>query len=113
MAIPDPIFSCGDLGAILKSGLELSPHSVTIFLGMDCPYLSAADYQQAVAEARAGRAYISPAEDGGYVLLALPPRTPPGRNGPVRRHSSIKVLRVASVWGLEVNVLRSMRVCWV
>lgn len=41
VAIDDDIFNCGDLGAILKSGLSLAPHGVTVFLGMDCPYLTA------------------------------------------------------------------------
>lgn len=78
--IPDPLVSCGDLGAILASGLDLARgQDVAIFIGMDCPYLTRDDFQAAREAAAAGDAYLSPAEDGGYVLLALPASSPPGR----------------------------------
>jgi hypothetical protein len=44
----------------------------TLFIGSDCPELPAAEVSYALRAVRSGRAYIAPAQDGGYVLLGVP-----------------------------------------
>jgi 5-methylthioribose kinase len=45
-----------------------------LFVGADCPHLPAAEIRRAVDLATRGFAYIVPAVDGGYALLAIPPQ---------------------------------------
>ncbi len=50
----------------------LAGHSWAVIIGTDCPELSTADLQQALAWLEAGSdAVLGPAVDGGYYLLAL------------------------------------------
>ncbi len=50
--------------------------SSVIFVGADCPSIPLDLVATAVKKARSGVAYLVPAKDGGYVLLALPQMTP-------------------------------------
>ncbi len=64
----------GDLGARMLhaavTALAITPH--VIMIGADCPALTAADLQRvAAALASDFDAVLIPAEDGGYVLIAL------------------------------------------
>jgi len=52
-------------------------YSSITFVGSDCPHLSRSELARGVREAAAGRAYLAPACDGGYVLLSLPATCPP------------------------------------
>lgn len=70
----DPLSS--DLGAILADGARktraLCSCEHIVFIGADCPDLPLSALVSALDVASADRAYICPAHDGGYVLLALP-----------------------------------------
>jgi hypothetical protein len=47
-----------------------------IFVGMDCPELSSTEVRRALERSVSpSRAYVCPARDGGYVMLALPTDT--------------------------------------
>ncbi len=50
--------------------------SSVIFVGSDCPNIPLDLVATAVKKACSGVAYLVPAKDGGYVLLALPQMTP-------------------------------------
>lgn len=64
----------GDLGqrmsGALRSALQRSRHAVLI--GADCPALTAADLDEALAALTRGRdAVLGPAADGGYYLIGM------------------------------------------
>ena len=64
----------GDLGARMQhaAAAALAAASRVIILGTDCPALTAADLRRAAAMLDAHHdAVLTPAEDGGYVLLGL------------------------------------------
>ena len=64
----------GDLGQRLQAAVEqsLARFDWVVLLGSDCPEISAAYLQQAMAALDDGvEAVIGPAADGGYVLLGL------------------------------------------
>ena len=64
----------GDLGARMSHAIYsgLSKHPITILVGSDCPVLEAHHLRQVVAAfADDNDAVFIPAEDGGYVLIAL------------------------------------------
>jgi len=48
-------------------------HAITI-VGMDSPTLPASEIARSLQVARSNQAYITPATDGGYVLLGIPER---------------------------------------
>ena len=58
----------GEAGGLYKS---------ITFVGSDCPHLSRSEIARGISEAAAGRAYLAPACEGGYVLLSLPAMCPP------------------------------------
>jgi rSAM/selenodomain-associated transferase 1 len=60
----------GDLGERMHRALRRHPGAVLI--GCDCPVLRPADLRDAAEALRSGAdAVLSPAEDGGYVLIGL------------------------------------------
>lgn len=63
----------GDLGARMLAAAELEPGNFgTVIVGTDCPTLGADDLLNACQAIREGNdAAIIPAEDGGYVLIAV------------------------------------------
>jgi len=65
-----------DLGAKLKQALKCAKEKFgsgpIAFIGMDTPHLSSESLRNGFEVASAGKAYICPASDGGYVLLILP-----------------------------------------
>ncbi|CAM9244535.1 unnamed protein product [Chrysoparadoxa australica] len=68
-----------DLTAVLRIALEgasLATSGGVVFIGMDCPELSVVEVEAALRISEEGGAYICPAWDGGYTLLALPSSTP-------------------------------------
>lgn len=70
----------GDLGERLGNALAAvrTGHSGPyIFIGTDAPDLALAELQQAVAVSSGESAYLVSADDGGYVLVALPGHAPP------------------------------------
>ena len=69
--------SAGDLGERLAAARADFMRGPAAFVGADAPDISRGEIEQALAHARAGRAYIQRAHDGGYVLLALPETAPP------------------------------------
>lgn len=69
-----------------------------ILLGADCPALSAQDLQDAAAALEAHDAVLTPAEDGGYVLIGL-------ARGP---KLDLPRLFAGIAWGTE-TVLRTTR----
>ena len=67
--------SGGDLGERLGSAMKtvrLSFEGPLLLIGSDAPDLPEDELLRGLELARAGKAYLKPAEDGGYVLLALP-----------------------------------------
>jgi rSAM/selenodomain-associated transferase 1 len=59
-----------DLGArMLAAFARATP---LVLIGSDCPSLGVPDLQEAARALDEGLAAVSPAEDGGYVLIALP-----------------------------------------
>jgi uncharacterized protein len=59
-----------DLGERMVHALSRNPRAILI--GSDCPELTVADLQRAARLLRSGyEAVLSPAEDGGYALIAL------------------------------------------
>jgi hypothetical protein len=69
--------SVGDLGARLAAARADFTSESVAFIGTDAPDISLGEIEQALAHARAGRAYIQRAHDGGYTLLGLPAMAPP------------------------------------
>ncbi len=70
----DGVTQCdGDLGARMHHAAIASLASApsVIFIGTDCPALTAADLSAAAEALAANDAVLIPAEDGGYVLLGL------------------------------------------
>lgn len=67
------------LGAKLAQSLleirKTSRNSVT-FIGSDCLLIQPDTFRDALDTTREDKVFISPAEDGGYVLIALPPTAP-------------------------------------
>lgn len=55
---------------------NLDEYDKIILVGCDCPTLSVAHYQQAMAQLDDNDAVIIPAHDGGYVLLGLQRQSP-------------------------------------
>lgn len=62
-----------DLGERMQAAFEvaLAEGSALVLIGSDCPALSASDLRTAAAAVRACDVAIAPAEDGGYVLVAM------------------------------------------
>ncbi len=62
-----------DLGARMRHAFEasLAAGRALVVVGADCPSLGAADLREAVAALATHDVVVSPAEDGGYVLLGL------------------------------------------
>lgn len=71
--------SDGSLGDRLRAAHHRARDSCwgpVIFVGGDCPDLPWHAVAEAAREAAHGRAYVLPAQDGGYALLAVPPHCP-------------------------------------
>jgi uncharacterized protein len=70
-----------DLTSVLRAALQdvrlASTTGTAVFIGMDTPDLQPSCVLDAIAKGKQGQAYICPANDGGYVLLGLPPAAPP------------------------------------
>jgi uncharacterized protein len=70
-----------DLTSVLRAALQdvrlVSTTGTTVFIGMDTPDLQPSCVLDAITKGVQGQAYICPANDGGYVLLGLPPAAPP------------------------------------
>lgn len=61
----------GDLGERMLRAFERSDHAAVI-IGADCPTLPAGHVESALRLLREGaRAVVSPADDGGYVLIGM------------------------------------------
>lgn len=62
-----------DLGARMRNAFEaaLTQGHALVLIGSDCPALAAGDLRAASAAVRACDVAIAPAEDGGYVLVAM------------------------------------------
>jgi len=70
----DGVTQCdGDLGARMHHAAiaSLAGAPRVLFIGTDCPALTAADLRAAAEALAANDAVLIPAEDGGYVLLGL------------------------------------------
>ncbi len=71
-----------DLGSKLADALErvreLNPNDPVVFLGMDSPELLTNEIIDAIliASKENGKAYINPANDGGYGMLCIPSHAP-------------------------------------
>ena len=65
--------SGGDLGKRLWHGVAplLNMGDSVICIGMDCPFLTVEDFDEAFESLTCKDVVIQPAEDGGYVLLGL------------------------------------------
>ena len=62
----------GDLGERMHRAVAESPTPAgTLVIGTDCPILTARHLQQAAAALHTNDAVVTPAEDGGYVLIGL------------------------------------------
>lgn len=62
----------GDLGQRMHQAVAESPCPAgTLVIGTDCPLLSTADLQAAAAALGELSAIVTPAEDGGYVMIGL------------------------------------------
>jgi rSAM/selenodomain-associated transferase 1 len=61
----------GDLGVKMDHALQssLKHFDRALLIGCDCPSLSEADIQQALADLKHYDVVLSPAEDGGYVMI--------------------------------------------
>ena len=62
-----------DLGERMRNAFQdaLSQDHALVLIGSDCPALVAEDLRAAAAAVRACDVAIAPAEDGGYVLVAM------------------------------------------
>jgi glycosyltransferase A (GT-A) superfamily protein (DUF2064 family) len=69
---------CTSPSSLSRAGLVLQGTSAVAFIGMDTPNLPGAEIARGLRQAEEGSAYISPASDGGYVLLAVPAQAPNG-----------------------------------
>jgi rSAM/selenodomain-associated transferase 1 len=67
-----------DLGARMAHAFEasLSAGRQLILIGSDCPALTAGGIERAAAALASHDAVVTPAEDGGYVLIGLSRRVP-------------------------------------
>lgn len=62
----------GDLGVRMHFAIAESPSPAgTLVIGTDCPMLDAAHLQRAAAALAENEAVLTPAEDGGYVLIGM------------------------------------------
>ena len=62
----------GDLGVRMHLAIAESPSPAgTLVVGTDCPMLDAAHLQRAAAALAENEAVLTPAEDGGYVLIGM------------------------------------------
>lgn len=62
----------GDLGERMHQAIAESPCPAgTLVIGTDCPALDAAHLQAAAAALAINQAVLTPAEDGGYVLIGM------------------------------------------
>jgi rSAM/selenodomain-associated transferase 1 len=62
----------GDLGGRMHLAIAESPSPAgTLVIGTDCPMLDAAHLQRAAAALAENEAVLTPAEDGGYVLIGM------------------------------------------
>lgn len=63
-----------DLTVVLSAAAHRAAHfgQPVIFIGSDCPHIPAHEIETATRIAHFGSAYMVPADDGGYALLALP-----------------------------------------
>lgn len=63
----------GDLGRRMQAAFDaaFADRRALVLIGSDCPALSAADLRAARAALRTHDAAFTPAEDGGYVLVAM------------------------------------------
>ena len=68
----------GDLGVRMAAAIAATPKLAgTLVVGTDCPALDAAHLRQAAAALRTSHdAVVSPALDGGYVLIGMRRRAP-------------------------------------
>lgn len=62
-----------DLGQRMRNAFDdvLASGDALVLIGSDCPALTAADLREAVAALRTHDVALAPAEDGGYVLVAM------------------------------------------
>lgn len=62
----------GDLGQRMRQTLRkgLKAHPAVVLVGTDCPQLTAQSIKMAINALKTHDAYIQPADDGGYVLIA-------------------------------------------
>jgi rSAM/selenodomain-associated transferase 1 len=62
----------GDLGVRMHLAIAESPSPTgTLVIGTDCPTLDAAHLQRAAVALTENEAVLTPAEDGGYVLIGM------------------------------------------
>jgi rSAM/selenodomain-associated transferase 1 len=63
----------GDLGQRMRDAIEegLRHHAAVVLVGSDCPGIDAAYLRAARTALRHSRIVLGPAQDGGYVLLAM------------------------------------------
>ncbi len=75
IAIDVPVVqqAAGDLGLKMASAIETITRSgrVAVIVGSDCPLLDAAYVRSALASLASCDVVVGPAEDGGYVLIAM------------------------------------------
>ncbi len=102
-----------DLGERLyNAALEvLSQHGGVIFIGADLPYLSCANFIEAVEQLARFDTVIGPAEDGGYYLFGIK-QAKPGFFSKIDwgtdRVMSTTLVRIKSL-GLSVSLLETKR----
>lgn len=77
--------SAGDVGRRMAQAFDdaLSRHARVVLIGADAVSLQAADLAAAAAALRDHDAAFAPAEDGGYLLVALRSRQPALFDGPI------------------------------
>jgi hypothetical protein len=94
--LSEAAFESRDLTIILKEAYKVAKAAEqtggVVFVGMDCPFLTREMVAGAAQHTDAGKAFICPADDGGYTLLALPRGAPEGEPGWKLRWDHLKVL---------------------
>lgn len=61
----------GDLGLRMQTAAMESPTPATLIIGTDCPVLTPETLRNAAAALLENEVVLTPAEDGGYVLIGL------------------------------------------
>ena len=101
----------GSLGARMRRGFEraLRRHRSAIIIGTDCPALKPSDLRRAKRLLRGDcDAVLSPAEDGGYVLIGLKKPWPRLFEGIEWGSDSVLRETLARSNGLKVKLLRTL-----